>query len=205
MQDTESRHRGTAASRKWCPRPDRRARRRLPFCWSGLCARRRPRRCRHGRGVCWVSPTSRKAARGLGAAGGGVVRRPRPCPSPIGWERGKTIVGGVTQGGARSSLRRRCRNEFRRGGAILTSFSGTPPGCFRQQGALSGGRSPSAANDHRLPSVNPSGWERTEFILARALRSRHEIAVAAISTTPASTSSVSSAAMAGALPGRTLR
>jgi len=30
-----------------------------------------------------------------------VLFGPSPCPSAIGWERGRTIWGGVTQGGTR--------------------------------------------------------------------------------------------------------
>jgi hypothetical protein len=36
-------------------------------------------------------------------------------------------------------------------------------------GALPGGRSPSTPNDHRLPAASPSGWKKSEFVLARAL------------------------------------
>jgi hypothetical protein len=40
----------------------------------------------------------------------------------------------------------------------VSAGTGTPPGCSTPPARVSGGRSPFALNDHRLPSANPAGW-----------------------------------------------
>jgi len=41
----------------------------------------------------------------------------------------------------------------------------SPSGVRPAQDALPGGRSPSAPNDHRLPSANPPGWKSRNLFL----------------------------------------
>jgi hypothetical protein len=45
-----------------------------------------------------------------------------------------------------------------------------PSGVRPPEGAPPGGRSPFTLNDHRLPSTNPPGWRKSEFVFARAQR-----------------------------------
>src|ERR1051325_7867655 len=50
------------------------------------------------------------------------------------------------------------------------SVSGTPPGCSRAKLQFPAVVPPLPPNDHRLLSVNPSGWSSGEFVLAQVLR-----------------------------------
>src|SRR5205085_11329325 len=51
-----------------------------------------------------------------------------------------------------------------------TPVSGTPPGCSRANGQFPVVVPPLPPNDHRLPSVNPSGWSSGELVFAQVLR-----------------------------------
>ena len=70
--------------------------------------------------------------------------------------------------GSLGSVQKQVPKARRNSNIILWHPSGVrPPVPIRNREP--GGRSPFTLNDHRLPSINPPGWRRSEFVFARAL------------------------------------
>ena len=133
------------------PRPGCRA------CSAPLPGGRRPHNPRRPPATLWQPcgltdpecPNSRANPQGWQRVAGGRSgqRGERPPEDRVGWS---STPAGVPEPGRRDR-----RNHLAR--SLHSNESGTPSGVRQPSHTLSGGRSPLALNDHRLPSGNPAG------------------------------------------------
>ena len=94
----------------------------------------------------------------------------RPALPQLCWRRSLSLAelgrsAGVMGYGALGFMQKQVPKARRNSNIILWH----PSGVRAPEGTLPGGRSPFTLNDHRLPSTNPPGWRKSEFIVARAL------------------------------------